>query len=283
MKVDSTTPAGCHRIRVGDCELAVECAGRGPAVLFVHGFPLNRSLWRHQLDHLAGFRSIAPDLRGMGASGVPLSPSEYSMARYAQDLVEVLDALGEHRVTMCGLSMGGYIAFEFLHRYRDRVRALVLMDTRAEAETEQGRQTRDRAIERVTRQGSAPFVEEMVPKLLGPSTAARRQGVVEAVRRMMLQTSPNGIVGALAAMRDRADYSTVLSSLAGVPTLVVAGEEDAITPPSAARLMASRIPEARLVIVPEAGHLAPMEQPETVTRLLQEFLRERETAGRQRA
>ena len=268
--MDDRSPRHLRRLSIGELNLAVEESGRGPSVLFIHGFPLDRTVWRHQLDHLHGFHSIAPDLRGMGASDCPAG--DYSMARYAEDLAAVLDLVGSSRANICGLSMGGYIALEFVRRFRDRGTALVLMDTRAEADTEEGRLGRNRMAERARNEGVGTVAEELMAKLLGSESRSRTETVVEPLRRMMRATPLAGFLGALAAMRERPGYTDMLETL-GIPTLVVVGAEDRLTPPSLAETMASAIPGALLTVVPNAGHLVPMEQPETTTRILDEFLR----------
>lgn len=260
-----------HRLVVDGVDLAVEETGRGPPVLFIHGFPLDRTIWRHQLDHLGAYRCIAPDLRGMGASG---SPEEgYAIAQYATDLVRVLDQLGVSRAGVCGLSMGGYIALEFASRFRDRVASMVLMDTRAEADSPAAAEARIAMAQRARNEGLAAVTEEMLPKLLAPESLARNDLVVASVRQMMRATPLAGFLGALQAMRSRVDYRGSLAALGPTPTMVVVGAQDAITPPALARTLAAAIPGAKLVEVPGAGHLVPMEQPETTTQLLREFWR----------
>ncbi|MBL8985667.1 MAG: alpha/beta fold hydrolase [Gemmatimonadales bacterium] len=255
------------RVTVNGVSLAIETRGSGPAVVFIHGFPLDRSIWRHPLDTLTGFRRIALDLRGMGQSDAP--DLGYSMAMYADDLAALIDALGEDRVVLCGLSMGGYVAFEFLRRYRARVRGLILMDTRAEADSAEGRKARDMLVTRVREQGAIAAAEAMLPRFF---TAGVPPEIIQSVREMILRTPVPGIVGALTAMRDRPDSSPLLATLVGVPTLVVVGEEDVITPPSISRSMATTIPEARFVEIPGAGHLPIVEQPVPTTRAVLKFL-----------
>jgi len=258
-----------HRFTVDGIDLAVEEAGQGPPVLFIHGFPLDRTVWRHQLDHLRAYRCIAPDLRGMGASG---SPGEgYTIAQYATDLAQVLDSLGVHQTGICGLSMGGYIAFEFARRFRDRVASVVLMDTRAEADTPAAAEGRIAMARRARSEGLDAVTEEMLPKLLAPESLTRAELVVEPLREMMRATPVAGFIGALQAMRERVDYRGTLAALGSTRTMVVVGDQDAITPPALARSMAAAIPGAKLVVVHGAGHLVPMEQPETTTQLLKEF------------
>jgi 3-oxoadipate enol-lactonase len=260
-----------RRFTVNGVTLAVEVRGEGPAVLFVHGYPFDRSIWSHQIAALDGYRRIAPDLRGMGASDAP--DLGYSMEIYAADLAALLDVLGADEVVLCGLSMGGYIAFEFLRRWRARVRGLVLMDTRAEADTAEGRKVRDATAALARDGGAAAVAETLLPKVLARSTRTGASITAERVRGMMSSTPVPGLVGALAAMRDRPDSSPLLPELAGLPTLVVVGEEDELTPPETARALADRIPGARLVTVPGSGHLPPVERPVETTRALLEFLR----------
>jgi YbgC/YbaW family acyl-CoA thioester hydrolase len=260
-----------RRFTVNGVTLAVEVRGDGPAVLFVHGYPFDRSIWSHQVAALDGYRRIAPDLRGMGASDAP--DLGYSMEIYAADLAALLDVLAVEEVVLCGLSMGGYIAFECLRRWRQRVRGLVLMDTRAEADTVEGRKARDAAAALARDGGAEAVTESLLPQVLGRSTRSGASITAERVRGMMSSTPVPGLVGALAAMRDRPDSSPLLAELAGVPTLVVVGEEDALTPPDVARAMADRIPGAKLVTIPGSGHLPPVERPVETTRALVEFLR----------
>jgi 3-oxoadipate enol-lactonase len=259
-----------QRLMVHGVNLAVEVRGEGPAVLFVHGYPFDHTIWRDQIDALEGYRRIAPDLRGMGQSDAP--DLGYGMAIYAADLAALLDALGVDEVVLCGLSMGGYIAFEFLRNWRSRVRGLVLMDTRAEADSPEGRRARDAAAAVARERGSSAVAEAMLPKVLSPATLQEHPETAERIRALMAGTSPAGIVGALAAMRDRPGSEPLLPTLADLPTLVLVGEADDLTPAEPARAMAKAIPGARFAVVPGAAHLPPVEQPAATTALLREFL-----------
>lgn len=256
-----------HRVPVHGVELALDDQGTGPAVLFVHGYPLDGTLWRHQAGAFPGWRTLIPDLRGFGRSDAP--DLGYSMATYADDLAGLLDAIGVDDVVLVGLSMGGYVAFEFLRRHRPRVRGLVLVDTRAQADSTEGRKGREMAMADA-RDGGAPFIaDQMLPRLLAPSAP---DPLRETVRGMMAAAPVPGLLGALAAMRDRPDSTGMLPTLGELPTLVVVGAEDALTPPVDARALAKPIPGARLVEISGAGHLSPLEQPEAFNRHLQEFL-----------
>jgi pimeloyl-ACP methyl ester carboxylesterase len=261
---------GLVRVPVGDAELAVQVRGEGPALLLIHGFPFDHALWQPQLKTFPGWKRIAPDLRGAGESSAP--PDGYSMARYADDLIEVLDALDVAAAVMCGLSMGGYIIFELLRRHRSRVRAVILCDTRAEADSAAGRRGRDEMIALAQSGGAAAVADQMIPTLLAAETRTDRPDVEAQVREMILRTPVHGIVGAVRAMRDRADSTPMLADLR-LPVLVVAGESDGISSPETGRAMAEKIKGARFATVAGAGHLPPLEQPFVTTRLVADFLK----------
>ena len=259
-----------RRITVNGVGLAVDSVGEGPAVLFIHGYPLDRTVWRHPMEHLEGWRRIAPDLRGMGRSDAP--DLGYSMTTYADDLAALLDSIGVDDAVLCGLSMGGYVAFEFLRRHRQRVRALILMDTRAEADSAEGRKSRDAAAQLARDQGARAVADSMLPRLFARDTADAVGEPWWVTERMILGTPVAGITGALAAMRDRPDSTELLGTLADLPVLVVVGDHDRMTPPASAHRMMAGIPGARLVEIAEAGHLPPLEKPEVTTGVLREFL-----------
>ncbi len=245
--------------------------GRHPALLLVHGFPLDHRLWNAQLSGLAAHAwVIAPDLRGFGRSELGTAP--LTMAQHADDLAALLDRLEVAHAVVAGLSMGGYIALAFWRRHSDRVRGLVLADTRAEPDTAVARAGRDQAAQRVQEVGSAAFAEEMLPRLLAPSSLADPR-IAGAARAMMASQPVPTVVAALAGLRDREDSRPVLPTIS-VPTLVLVGEDDVVTPPADAAAMAQAIPGARLVTVPRSGHLSPMENPRAVNAALRAFLRE---------
>jgi YbgC/YbaW family acyl-CoA thioester hydrolase len=259
-----------QRLTVNGVAIEVEVRGEGPAVLFIHGYPLDRSIWAHQLAALEGWCRVAPDLRGMGRSDAP--DLGYSMATYAADLAALLDLLGVKEVVLVGHSMGGYVAFEFLRRWRERVRGLVLVDTRAEADTPDGKKARDAAAATARERGAEAIADAMLPKMLGASTLAGSPATVGRVRSLMAATPVAGIVGALGAMRDRPDSTPMLPSLGGLPSLVVVGDEDEVIPPGQARAMADSIPGASLVVIRSAGHLPMLERPDETSDALLAFL-----------
>ena len=258
-----------RQITVDGAELAVEVRGEGGAVLFVHGFPFDRTMWRHQLAGLSRWKRIAPDLRGVGES----SPGdrEYSVGRYADDLVAVLDAVGVGQAVVCGLSMGGYVLFELLRRYPERVRAAVLCDTRPQPDSPEARRNRDELAALAMERGPDAVAERLLPGLLAPATLADQPEVMTQCRDMARRLSVAGMVGALRAMRERPDSTPLLGTIR-VPTLVVVGAEDRTTPPPVAQAMAQAIPGARYAVILGAGHVAPLEQPLATSRVLAEFL-----------
>jgi 3-oxoadipate enol-lactonase len=265
----STRPGEVVRYEVGDVTLAADVRGDGPALLLIHGFPLDRTVWKHQVATLSGWRRIAPDLRGLGASDAP--ESEYGMGVYADDMFRLLDRLKVERAVVAGLSMGGYVAFEMLRRDRGRIAGLILCDTRADADGEDGKRARDEMAELARRNGSEAIAERMVPRLLGRSTHQTQPQVVQQVREMIIRSAPHGIAGALRAMRDRPDSTELLATI-DVPTLVVVGQEDELTPPAAARTMTAAIPSGAITVIAGAGHVTPLEAPIALSRVMAEFL-----------
>jgi YbgC/YbaW family acyl-CoA thioester hydrolase len=267
-------PSAAHaplRVSAGDVDLAVDVRGEGLPVLFVHGCPFDRTVWRHQIAALSRVRRIAPDLRGVGGSAVSLRADDYSLARYADDLVAVLDAVGVRSVVACGLSMGGYIVFELLRRHPQRVKALILADTKAGADSSEAKRGRDELVSIAERDGPDAVLERLLPQLLAPATLDTQPEITGQVREMARGWSMPALVGAQRAMRERPDSSEVLRGVR-LPTLVVVGSEDAIASPAAAQEMAALIPGAQCHVVPAAGHLAPLEQPLATSRLLADFL-----------
>ncbi len=259
-------------------------------IVFLHGFPFDGSMWEPQLAGLPdGWRGIAPDLRGFGANALDALPGEVStgkrmgggialpaepvltMARLADDIAAVIDERGAGRVVVCGLSMGGYVALELWRRHPERVRALVLADTRSEADDDEGRENRLRMAQTARSAGARPIATSMLPSLLSAATRRDRPEVVIRVNDMMLGTAPETLVAALAGMAARHDMTAALPDIS-VPTLVLVGAEDTITPPSGARRMATAIPGATLQEIDGAGHLSNLERPEPFNRSLMEFL-----------
>jgi pimeloyl-ACP methyl ester carboxylesterase len=227
-------------------------------------------MWGPQVAALRDrFTVITPDYRGFGESDLP--PGPLTMDDYARDVLGLLDVLGHKRVILGGCSLGGYVAFRVVAQAADRVSALILADTRAEPDTDEGRQRRHAAIARIEREGPAGFVEEFAANLVGPTTKAQRPGVASALRQIIGAPASRGLTAALAAMASRPDSRPLLAAIT-VPALVIVGEEDALTPPASAEVMAQGIPNAKLAVIPAAGHLACLEVPEAFNRIVRDFL-----------
>lgn len=258
------------KARINGVDLAFTDQGTGLPVLFVHGYPLNRTMWEPQVKGLSSrVRVITVDLRGHGESEAP--SSSYTVELFADDLRGLLDHLRIDQAVIVGFSMGGYITFAFYRKYRDRVKALVLVDTRPQPDTDEAKQGRLKTAETAQKEGALPIADAMVPKLLSPATLEGRPDLVTQVREIILGTPVSGIAGDLMAMAERPDSVPLLSEVS-CPALVLVGEQDSLTPPADAKLMADAIRGARLETIPHAGHLTPLEQPERVNTAIRTFL-----------
>jgi 3-oxoadipate enol-lactonase len=254
---------------LADDALAHADVGRGLPVVLLHAFPLNRSMWEPQIAALFGeCRCIVPDIRGFGDSP---SGGPYTMDRYADDVAALLDALQIERAVVAGLSMGGYVALALWRRHRKLVRALVLADTRAGADSAETARKRGELIELANTAGVDAVVEKQLPGLVGKSTREKQPELVERLRSLMNRTSVAGLTGALEAMRDRPDSTPMLATI-DVPTLVVVGDEDVVTPIEEARAMHAAIRGSRLEVIPGAGHLSNLERPAAFNAAMSDFV-----------
>ena len=254
---------------VGGRRIAYTDEGTGPPVVLLHAFPLNRTMWEPQIPAFARrVRVIAIDLRGHGESDS--TGGVVTLADFADDVIGLLDHVGVRTAVFMGLSMGGYTLFALYQRYRERINAFVLADTRAQADTAEGRAGRFEMIRTAETKGSGAIAEIMLPRLLSPDSLSHNTPLVERVRSIITATPVGTITADLRAMAERPDSVDLLPSIS-CPTLVVVGELDQGTPPADARLMAERIQGARLVIIPKAGHLSNLEQPEALNQALLSF------------
>jgi 3-oxoadipate enol-lactonase len=252
--------------------LAFTDEGPGPAVVLLHGFPLGRGMWKEQISGIGSiYRVIAPDLRGHGDSPAP--EGDYTIDEMADDVIELLDTLGlDLPVVLGGLSMGGYVALSMVTRYPERVRALILMDTRAAADSPEAAAKREELARAVLAAGHpGPAVEAMIPRLFARITLEERPERVAPMRELMERNTARGVVGALRAMASRPDRRADLGSIR-VPTLVMVGEEDVVTPPAEAQSLADGISGAGLEVIPDAGHLAPYENHAVANAVILRFL-----------
>ena len=241
--------------------------GRGPALVFLHAYPLDSSMWRGQIEFFSSrYRVITPDILGFGGSQ-PARP--WTMSQMGDELGTLLDHVGIERCILAGLSMGGYISLPFTLSNPDRVERLVLAHTRARADLEAERTARNAMIEELKKAGTATLPEKMLPRLLGPDAG---EDVRSFVRSSIERTTPEADMFAVAAMRDRSDQTERLSSLR-CPTLVIAGSGDAILKVEDCRAMAEAVPQGEFVVIPQTGHLSNLEDPANFNRAVDDFLR----------
>lgn len=258
-------------IQVGNTKLNVEDRGSGSVLLLIHGFPLNLEMWRQQIENLSNHkRVIAVDLRGHGHS--PPTPGPYSMDLLADDCAAVLDTLGvDGPVVVCGLSMGGYVSFALYKRHPQIISALILAATRAGSDSDQARANREKAIADTKQHGPQPVLDNMLKILLAPDTYKLKPELVKNLADIISLTSTEGIVSALEGMKDRPD-STILLGQINLPTLIIHGAQDQIITLNESESMASGVKNSRLEIIPAAGHLPNLEQPEMFNSIVSEFL-----------
>jgi len=262
--------------------------GNGPAIVFLHGFPFNRSMWREQTEFLSGhgYRVIAPDLRGLGENVAQTSACESSsssdhrlksvplatMEAMARDVAALMDELKIDSAAICGLSMGCYVAFELIQIFPSRVKALVLCGPRASGPDETEKASREAQAQRVLHEGMGFAVESISKTLLAAATVRDKPDVVARVTEMVLQTDPGGAAAAQRGMAARRDYSSDLANIK-VPTLIIAGREDGVRTPADAEFIERGIKESQLLVIDDAGHLMNMEQPHVFNDAMLDFLR----------
>jgi pimeloyl-ACP methyl ester carboxylesterase len=252
-----------------DIEIAYDDVGTGIPVVFLHGFPHHRGLWTAQVNALVDrARCIAPDLRGFGDT---TAAPPWTMDRYADDVARLMEGARVDKAVIAGLSMGGYVALAFWRRYPRRVRALVLADTRPGPDAESAKQRRRELIALAREKGSQAVADAMIAGMVGKSTREKNPDVVEAVHSMLASAPEAGVIGALEAMMERPDSTPSLATI-DVPTLIVVGDEDVLTPVSEAQAMQAAIPGSRMEVIAHAGHVSNVERPATFNHVLSEFL-----------
>ncbi len=257
------------QIQIDDINLTYDDNGSGPAVVLLHGYPFNRSLWNEQVEVLKqSYRVITPDLRGFGETD---ASETASMNQMADDVAKLMDALQIPSAIIGGLSMGGYVVLSFQKKYPQLVKGLVLADTRAQGDTEDAKKTRAEQANQAKTQGMNGIADGMLPKLLTTETVSKRPELVKRVREMMVKTKPAGAAAALLAMAGREDHTTRLSEIS-VPTLIMVGSEDSITPVKDSQTMHDQISGSRLVIIPNAAHVSNLEQTSRFNNELLDFV-----------
>lgn len=261
-----------NRISTNGIELSVQVQGEGPPIVLVHGFPLDHTMWCEQVDHLAASRQvIVPDLRGFGESA-PVAADEVSMETFADDLAGLLDELHvTEPVCLCGLSMGGYIAFAFVRKYPERLSSLILCDTKASADDEAAGRMREQTALKVLEHGPGFLAEAMAEKLFSDETRREQPELVRGIQSTIQHTARESVAAASRGMAARPDSTALLSTI-DLPTLVIVGQQDAITTSQEMRAMAVALPQATFVEVADVGHMAPLEAPNAVNAAIDHFL-----------
>jgi 3-oxoadipate enol-lactonase len=259
-----------ERLRSDDAEIVYEIQGNGPPVVLLHPFPCHHGFWNPIAPALnSRYRLIIPDLRGHGDSEIGEGPA--LMEKHARDVARVLDSAGASKAAFIVCSIGGYILFEFWRCFRERVSALVLCDTRPQPDIPEARSNRLKVAADVLEQGTEPFLESMIPKLMGRTTVGTRPDLVDGARRMMRKMSPQDISQVQRGMAERPDSVGDLKTI-NLPTLIVMGEEDVLSTIADGELMRQNIAGSELKVVPKAGHYSPWEQSEMVGKILRQFL-----------
>ena len=262
--------ASVSKVKSGDAEIAYWVLGDGAPVVLLHPFPVNHEFWSPVAGALAArFRIILPDLRGHGDSGVGEGPA--AMAKHALDISRVMDDAEVGRAALIGVSIGGYALFEFWRRFRGRVAALGLFNTKAPADSAEGRAGRLQAANDVLERGTEPFFESMIPRLLGKSTREARPDLVAGALGMMRKMSAEDVALVQRGMAERPDSVDTLKTI-NVPALLITGEEDILTGVNEAELMRQHIAGSQMRVIPKAGHYSAWERPEDVTGLVSNFL-----------
>lgn len=259
-----------QRIKSGDAEIVYWSMGDGSPVFLLHPFPVNHEFWLPVAERLATrYRLVLPDLRGHGDSGIGKGPA--TMEKHAADIAGIMDNAEVGRAPLVGVSIGGYALFEFWRKYRGRVTALGLCNTKAGADGPEAHAGRLQAANDVIDRGTEPFFESMIPKVLAKTTREMRPDLVDGALRMMRKMSPEDVAQVQRGMAARPDSIETLKTI-NVPTLLVTGDEDAMTGVNEAELMRQHIPGSQMRVIPKAGHYSPWEQPEETAKLLRQFL-----------
>jgi 3-oxoadipate enol-lactonase len=260
------------KVNINGIELAYDDNSAGPPIILLHGFPLNRRMWRPQEKALvgAGYRLITPDLRGFGESDAPEGP--YTMSAFADDAVGLMDHLAIKQAVVGGMSMGGYVLLNLLERYPERIIAACFITTRSGTDDEGGKARRLALAEEVAKTGSFAVADTFRSVLFATETIRTKPELINEVYSWMKAMDTNGLTGALLAMRERKDYSHILGSFK-LPALVIGAEQDRAVPLDTIREFVTGLPNGTLCLIPDAGHMVNMEQPEAFNSCLLDFLR----------
>jgi len=250
--------------------VCIEGNSKNQSIIFIHGFPYDHTMWKEQIDVLSEkYFCVAYDIRGLGESAV--GDGQYTMESFVDDLEFVIDELKLNKPVLCGLSMGGYISFRALERMEEKFYAVVLCDTRSEADNNEGKLKRAAAIKKINTEGLDPFTKDFITNCFGDDYKQHNKDEFEKRISKSSSFDPVGVKGSLLAMLGRNDTTDYLSNIK-IPTLVICGEHDVLTPPSVMQPMAEKINGAEFVVIKNSGHMSPIENPKEFNEAIKKFL-----------
>jgi len=255
---------------INDLSVYVSGNNESKTILFVHGFPFDHTMWQTQVDEFSkDYKCVSYDIRGLGES--PAGDGQFTMESFVDDLEIILEELKLNRPILCGLSMGGYISLRAVERIQEKFSAAILCDTRSEADNNEGKLKRAAGIKRINKEGLAPFVKDFITNCFGDDFKQNRKEALQNIIEKSLQFNPVGVKGGLFAMLSRSDTTTSLGKI-NIPTLIICGEQDTLTPPPVMKEMFHKINKAEFVEIPKAGHMTPIENPQAVNKAIRDFL-----------
>lgn len=258
------------RLTINDLQVFTSGDESKQPIIFVHGFPYDHTMWDKQVEYLQNdYYCITYDIRGLGGSVI--GDGQYTMESYVDDFLEIISKLKLHKPVLCSLSMGGYMAFRAVERSQDTFSSLILCDTKAEADSDEGKLARANKIKQINEEGIEAFVNGFVPTCFAESTINNKSELFNSILIKCKTNDPIGVKGALIAMLSRTDTTSYLSRI-NIPTLLIVGEEDVLTPPETMELISSKIDNSEFVIIPEVGHMTPIENPAAVNEAIGSFL-----------
>jgi len=255
---------------INDLSVYVSGNNESKTILFVHGFPFDHTMWQTQVNEFSkDYKCVSYDIRGLGES--PAGDGQFTMESFVDDLEIILEELKLNRPILCGLSMGGYISLRAVERIQEKFSAAILCDTRSEADNNEGKLKRAAGIKRINKEGLAPFVKDFITNCFGDDFKQNRKEALQNIIEKSLQFNPVGVKGGLFAMLSRSDTTTSLGKI-NIPTLIICGEQDTLTPPPVMKEMFHKINKAEFVEIPKAGHMTPIENPQAVNKAIRDFL-----------
>jgi pimeloyl-ACP methyl ester carboxylesterase len=255
---------------INDLSVYISGNNESKTILFVHGFPFDHTMWQIQIDEFSkDYNCVLYDIRGLGES--PAGDGQFTMESFVDDLETILDELKLNRPILCGLSMGGYISLRAVERIEEKFSAAILCDTRSESDNNEGKLKRAAGIKRINKEGLALFAKDFITNCFGDVFKQNKKDDLQKIIEKSSRFNPAGVKGSLLAMLSRSDTTASLGKI-NIPTLLICGEEDALTPPSIMKDMFHKINNAEFVEIPKAGHMTPIENPLLVNKSIRDFL-----------